>query len=89
MKVETIKLPVGSITPSTADRVLMGDATIAAAGTQNFTDVAGGFYLHSISPHLNQSKPTGGNLGYKDGHVEWRKFKDMNRRTASGQDFYW
>ena len=45
----------------------------------SYTDVKGGFYLHHLSPHLKGLYPRGGNIGFKDGHVEWRKFDDMRR----------
>ena len=76
-------------TNATSDRVLMACPTIAVAGTQNFLDVPGGFYIHHLAPHMSKSVPAGGHVGFKDGHVEWRKFKDMVVRTAAGQDFYW
>ncbi len=81
---------------STSDRVLMADAILStgAAPNRNFSSIGGGFqqngaqYPHT-SPHLEKQIPAGGNLGFKDGHVEWRKFKDMSIRTISGADFWW
>ena len=45
-------------------------------------------YPH-LSPHLKGGIPQGGMVGYKDGHVSWRKFKDMIPRTTSGSVFWW
>ncbi len=80
---------------SLSDRVLLADAILQDAGTQSFSVVPGGFmqngfiYPHT-SPHLDgKAKPTGGNVGFKDAHVEWRKFNQMTIRTQSGQNFWW
>jgi hypothetical protein len=51
--------------------------------------VGGWFYLPGLSPHLNGVFPSGGNVGFKDGHVDWRKFDDMLQQAASGQSFWW
>ncbi len=70
-------------------RVLMADATLQDGGTKSFTQVPGGFYKPHTSPHLKNSKPSGGNVGFKDGHVEWRKFDAMVVRTSAGPSFWW
>ena len=54
-----------------------------------YTEVAGWFYLPGLSPHLNGVFPSGGNVGFKDGHVDWRKFDDMLQQAAKGQSFWW
>jgi len=92
------------VTVSVSDRVLVADTTISDAANppysdskNNFTSVAGYFeqpttnpnaYTHT-SPHLKGLSPAGGNVGFKDGHVQWRKFQDMLPRTASGKVFWW
>ena len=90
--------PAGMGAPNVSDRVLTACATISdstsdhqgtAVGTYNFTKVGGGFYLPHLSPHLKGSMPTGGTVGFKDGHAQWRKFKDMDERAASGKGFWW
>lgn len=44
----------------------------------------------SCTSHLyNGSKPAGGNVGFVDGHVEWRKFSEMCRRFKGGGWFWW
>jgi prepilin-type processing-associated H-X9-DG protein len=34
-------------------------------------------------------KPEGANIGFADGHVDWRRFDDMLRRVDGHTDFYW
>ncbi len=79
--------------PPNSERVLVADATVsgnrAPAPTSNFTDIVGGFYKPHTSPHLRGRIPDGCNLGFKDGHVAWRKFDDMRVRTTSGPWFWW
>jgi len=43
----------------------------------------GSFGKPHLSPHLNGHTPAGGNVGMLDGHVEWRKFADMQFRAYS------
>jgi hypothetical protein len=38
---------------------------------------------------LKGNVPAGGNLGFKDGHVDWRDFKLMTPRTPGGPYFWW
>jgi prepilin-type N-terminal cleavage/methylation domain-containing protein/prepilin-type processing-associated H-X9-DG protein len=77
-----------------ADRVLLADATITAAGnvnnalkmTYSYANVAtgsggGGVPLFN-SPHLNGTQAAGGNLCMLDGHVEWRKLEYMSSRAV-------
>jgi hypothetical protein len=33
--------------------------------------------------------PAGGNVGFKDGHVVWRKFDNMNPVAVTGPSFWW
>ena len=87
-----------------ADAILSDNATtagtpaIGVAGN-NYDNILGGFekpagtkYSHT-SPHIKKGFPTGGDVGYKDGHVVWHKFIDsanpMAPRTASGKVFWW
>ncbi len=79
--------------PPNSERVLVADATLSGGQTpdptSNFTDIPGGFSKTHTSPHLSGRVPAGGNLGFKDGHVAWRKFDDMRVRTATGPWFWW
>ncbi len=90
---------LGTNTP-VSDRVLMADATLDDSteydsenkydtDARNYTDVTGGFYMHHTSAHLKGVVPRGGNVGFKDGHVEWRDFADMQEVTVAGQPFWW
>jgi hypothetical protein len=86
-----------------SDRELFACATLCSPGgvantpvsarytTANitYTEVQGGFYLHHTSPHMKGKFPRGGNVGFKDLHVSWRKFDDMSQQAAQGQSFWW
>src|SRR5690242_2286736 len=85
-----------------SDRVLIADAVISVNATQpgykhpenNYSSIPGGFQKNGVvyphtSPHLKGSLPTGGDIGYKDGHAEWRKFDVMVPRTDKGAVFWW
>jgi prepilin-type N-terminal cleavage/methylation domain-containing protein len=94
--------PAGGVktnVPNT-DRVVIADATISEnavdslAGAGSFTSVFGGYAPNGvakphISPHLKGMRPAGGHLGFKDGHVAWRKFQEMRQRASSGRGFWW
>lgn len=90
--------------PPNQERVLLADATIsenrsgtpaAPAAAGSFVNIQGGFFSVSgqsvphLSPHLKGGLPAGGNLAFKDGHVAWRKFADMNQRASTGPGFWW
>jgi prepilin-type N-terminal cleavage/methylation domain-containing protein len=80
-------------------RVLIADATLEAAGVWN--SIEGGYtvngkpFTHTTAHLLNANTPAGGNLGMIDGHVEWREFKYMIKRTDSDSGvvgtpaYYW
>jgi hypothetical protein len=94
---ESINLPTGSIIVPVAERVIVADAILSDnANTpginnpgNNYVNVQGGFYINSVSAHLKGLIPRGGNVGYKDGHAEWRKFNVMVPRTTGGKVFWW
>jgi prepilin-type N-terminal cleavage/methylation domain-containing protein len=77
-------------TPPLSDRVLMADATISQNSSTTYAnrysdiynDVVGGYPIHHTSPHLKGAFPSGGNEGFKDGHVEWVKFDNMQPRCV-------
>lgn len=91
-------------TPPISDRPLIADATIsenqggtpanpAAAGS--FTSVPGGFTFKGVtvphlSPHLRKNLPDGGYIAFKDGHVAWRQFANMQQRAnGTSRGFWW
>ena len=90
-------LGVSYVAPASSDRVLVADATISSGSAlpgyahpeNNYTDIVGGYPIHHVSPHLKGNVPAGGNLGFKDGHVDWRKFELMTPRTTSTPAFWW
>jgi len=64
-----------------SDRVLMADVILSnnngypAKPTQPFKGIGGGFYKQHLSAHLGPgAMPRGGNILYKDGHAQWKKF---------------
>jgi prepilin-type N-terminal cleavage/methylation domain-containing protein/prepilin-type processing-associated H-X9-DG protein len=88
--------------PPNTDRPLIADATVSEvkAGTAanptaagSFVNIRGGFLggtVPHITPHLKKSLPNGGNIAFKDGHVGWRKFIDMQQRaTGTSVGFWW
>jgi prepilin-type N-terminal cleavage/methylation domain-containing protein len=109
---ESHTVGANQVQDSTPTRVLIADVIISdgnsypASPTDNFNNVGGGFtqngrqYTH-VSAHLKGSLPRGANIGYKDGHAQWKKFlsppsgatplNDDNTmvRTSSGPWFWW
>jgi competence protein ComGC len=94
--------PGVSTTYGASERVLVADATISIAATlpgythpeNNYTGIFGGYTYNGssvphLSPHLNGNVPAGGNLGFKDGHVEWRDFQSMTPRTGNNTPYFW
>ena len=65
--------------------------------TANFADVRNGGKVGITgsgdrSTHLDRGKsgkPKGGNVLFVDGHVDWRKFDEMEVRWTSGVNFWW
>ena len=93
------EMVLGTNTPA-SDRVLMADATMDDsaeydsenkydAGVRCYTDIPGGFYMDHTSAHLKGTIPRGGNVGFKDGHAQWRNFADMQEVTVAGPPFWW
>ena len=87
-----------------ADVMISTGNTLPASGADNFSAVFGGFtqngaaYPH-LSAHLGRAgMPQGGNIAFKDGHLEWRKFQaggasaagNITRvRTGSNNPYFW
>jgi prepilin-type N-terminal cleavage/methylation domain-containing protein len=102
LQAESIQMGPVSVRTGVSDRVLVADAILSdnqnlppyAHGENNYADVAGGFRLHHTSPHIGKGNiPSGGSLGFKDGHVQWHKFDDkampVQPRTIGGKVFWW
>jgi prepilin-type processing-associated H-X9-DG protein len=86
--------------PSPSERVLMSDAVIskphdadeAQRWLNSYENIKGGYFKAHRTAHMQGNMPAGGNVGMLDGHVEWRKFKDMHVRTdpnSSNPVFWW
>jgi prepilin-type processing-associated H-X9-DG protein len=94
-------ITVGLVTyppPSPSDRVLDACATLRSGGG-SWNIIPGGYtfpwpggvnWPHT-SAHLKGTLPAGGNAGYLDGHVAWKKFEKMLLRTNPGANpqFWW
>jgi len=81
-----------------SQRVLLSCGTLEAAGVWN--SVEGGYtvngkpYTHTTAHLRNGNVPAGGDLSMIDGHVEWRDFKYMFKRTDTtsgvvGEPAFW
>jgi prepilin-type N-terminal cleavage/methylation domain-containing protein len=99
---ETTPNPVSSFLPpvtvDVSDRELFAcgtlcaesGATVANRATYNYTQVPGdNRFPNNVSAHLRGTMPLGGNVGFKDGHVSWRKFEDMKPVATAGPSFWW
>jgi len=99
-------LPGTSTLVSVSDRVLVADAIVSnQANTPSYAHPENSYAYVSIgympngkdypatSPHVRNNLPTGGSLGYKDGHAVWHKFDDrinpMVLRSDVGLNFWW
>jgi prepilin-type N-terminal cleavage/methylation domain-containing protein len=104
---EAENMPGTTTVVPVSERVLVADAIISnnantpsyAHPENNYVNVSIGFMPNGlsnqgISPHLQKGLPAGGNVGFKDGHATWHKFKDsvnpMVLRSKSGTlNFWW
>ena len=55
---------------------------------KNFVSIFGGFGAHGTSHRDRGESPTGGNILFLDGHVEWRNFPGMKPRLFSSPIFW-
>ena len=59
--------------------------------TSDFSKATGGCWtrwqVYDRSNHLKSNKPTGGNILFVDGHLEWRPFNEMSVRVST--PFHW
>lgn len=67
---------------------LITDANLASGS--NFSQIIGGSPIPHRSSHLDAKtgQPTGGNILFLDGHVEWRPFKEMQLRYWGPNHWY-
>jgi hypothetical protein len=92
-----------SILIPVSQRVLFADAVVSvyavlpgyANPNNNYNNIlTGGFKQNgvtypAVSAHLKGNMPMGGNVSYKDGHGEWRKFLIMTPRQRQDTAFWW
>jgi prepilin-type N-terminal cleavage/methylation domain-containing protein len=84
---------------SPSERVLLADVVLSDGNStpgyqhpeNRYTDVTGGGYVLShVSAHLDgTTMPSGGFLGFKDGHIEWHLFQDETLRSDFLPYFWW
>jgi len=72
----------GAHRPSESE--LVSDAVVATGGNFNTAPQAPG----TATNHMSGNMPSGGNIAFHDGHVEWRPFANMQKRL-SAPDQYW
>jgi len=87
-----------------ADVILSTGNSLPASASDNFTSIYGGFTQNGVGyPHLSAhlrtgGVPSGGNIAFKDGHVQWRKFdashpfvsaNNTKVRTGSNNPYFW
>ncbi len=81
--------------PSPVDRVLVADVVISQENSEadkyknHYTGIQGGSPILHDTSHMNKNLPAGGNIGFLDGHVQWRKFDLMHLRTRYTPGFWW
>jgi prepilin-type N-terminal cleavage/methylation domain-containing protein/prepilin-type processing-associated H-X9-DG protein len=90
------RMPDGTtINPGPSERVIVADGTISNNGNENnravnrYTGIRGGWSKPHDTAHLQGRMPSGGNLLFLDGHVEWRKFPKMRIRTDGSEPHFW
>jgi prepilin-type N-terminal cleavage/methylation domain-containing protein len=100
---EPVQIAPGvTVTVPNSDRVLFADNIISQNNSDNragllsgrvykFHNILGGyFWKPHLSAHLRNGIPEGGNIAFKDSHVEWRKFREMDQRaTGSSWGWWW
>lgn len=98
LQTELINFSGTYLTVPNAQRVLVADVILSVGNAQpgylhpenNYTQIQGGFPIAHLSAHLNGQIPAGHNLGFKDGHVEWRPFDaTVLPRTGNNQPYFW
>ena len=102
LQAERITMAGQSMLIPVSERVLFADAIVSIGDTtpgfthpeNNYVSIPGGFQQKgvtypSVSAHLKGNTPSGGDVGYKDGHAEWRKFRVMTPRQRTATAFWW
>jgi prepilin-type N-terminal cleavage/methylation domain-containing protein/prepilin-type processing-associated H-X9-DG protein len=86
-----VQMGLTSFQPTAADRELAADATISRAGVNPpvFDGITLTGNVQGKSNHIQGRRPSGGNILFLDGHVTWRKFDKMVRRSSGAIADYW
>ena len=50
---------------------------------------SGGKFFDMTSHLRTEQEPSGGNIGFLDGHMEWRPWRDFKRRYGDNPVFWW
>jgi prepilin-type N-terminal cleavage/methylation domain-containing protein/prepilin-type processing-associated H-X9-DG protein len=75
----------GTNTTSLVDTEVVVDAVCSGGNPPNFVAVKGGWVKDHKTSHLDPgNRPAGGNILFLDGHVSWRKYRDMKMRDDTG-----
>ena len=81
-----------SRTPMSADQIFTDDHYTDYRECDFSGSMQGGlgwsFNIPDVTNHAEGTKVRGGNIGFLDGHVEWRKIEDMQRRN-DWMPFHW
>ena len=84
-----------TVNPSMSQRVIVADGTLSNGGVRQapslhrFTGIRGGWSKPHDSAHLDGKMPAGGVNLFGDGHVEWRRLRDMVIRTDGSEPHFW
>jgi prepilin-type N-terminal cleavage/methylation domain-containing protein/prepilin-type processing-associated H-X9-DG protein len=82
----------GSV-PLSTDQIFTDDAFRDYEKCDFFGSMLGGlgfdYNIPDVTNHAEGSKVEGGNIGYLDGHVKWRKIKKMMRRNDWAPFHWW
>ncbi|MBC8095274.1 MAG: DUF1559 domain-containing protein [Akkermansiaceae bacterium] len=78
-----------TLTPNIVDRELVADATFSQGTPPRWTGLSLTGVNDANSNHMKRSAPAGGNILFLDGHVGWRKYPVMKRRTSGAIADYW
>jgi len=81
---------------NSGSHVLITDGTISdnSIPNSNFTELVGGardkYGFLNRSGHLDRRlRPEGANIGFADGHADWRRFEEMAVWGVSGGIYHW
>jgi len=72
-----------------ASDIVLSNSESREPANKNFVSIFGGYFMgHGTSHRDKIERPTGGNVLFLDGHVEWRNFPEMKPRLFSTPIFW-